>query len=43
MKLAALHIKRMIETGEDWEKTLVKPSLAELEEYAAELETAPAR
>jgi len=43
MKLAALHIKRIIETGQDWEKTLVKPSMAELEDYAAELETAPAR
>jgi hypothetical protein len=33
LKLAGFHLKRMIETGEDIEKTLVTPSLAELEKY----------
>jgi hypothetical protein len=35
LKLAGLHLKRMIQTGEDIEKTLVTPSLAELEKYTA--------
>ncbi len=34
MKLAALHLKHMIETDEDMEKTLVTPSYAELERHA---------
>jgi len=33
MKLAALHIQHMIETGQDMEKTLLTASLAELERY----------
>jgi len=40
IRLAALHLKQMIETGEDMEKTLVTPSLAELERY--ELSRTPA-
>jgi hypothetical protein len=35
LKLAALHLKRMIETGEDIEKTLVTPGPAELQKYSA--------
>ena len=35
MKLAALHLIKMIESGEDMEKTLVTVSAAELEEAAA--------
>ena len=31
MKLAALHLKEMIETDEDMEKTLVTASLEDLE------------
>ena len=34
MKLAGLHLKHMIETDEDMEKTLVAPSAAELRKYA---------
>ena len=37
-RLAALHIMRMIETGEDLEKTLVTPSYADLRTHAASLE-----
>jgi hypothetical protein len=33
MKLAALHIQHMIETGQDMEKTLATASLADLERY----------
>jgi hypothetical protein len=40
MKLAALHVKKMIETGEDLEKTLVTPSKAEITEYALRLASA---
>jgi len=36
-RLAALHIKHMIETSEDMEKTLVTVSPEQLERYAAEL------
>ena len=36
-RLAALHIRRMIETWTDMEKALVQPSRAELEGYAATL------
>ncbi|MGH9631563.1 MAG: hypothetical protein ACRD7E_24925 [Bryobacteraceae bacterium] len=44
MKLAALHLKYMIETDTDMDKTLVTPSLEELEEYNKLLEqAAPAR
>ena len=38
MKLAALHLKHMLETGEDLEKTLVTPQPEEIEQYARELE-----
>jgi hypothetical protein len=38
MKLAALHIQYMIETDLDMEKTLVTPSLADLERYNSVLE-----
>ena len=43
MKLAALHLKNMIETGEDIEKTLVTVRYEELQRYAAALEPATAR
>ncbi|MBV8816904.1 MAG: hypothetical protein JO022_01035 [Acidobacteriaceae bacterium] len=39
MKLAALHLKHMIETGEDIEKTLVTASYPEMEKYAAALDS----
>jgi|SRR5271165_1610165 len=38
MKLAALHLQHMIQSGEDIEKTLVTLSAAELERCAAQLE-----
>jgi len=38
MKLAAVHLKWMIETGEDAEKTLVTMSPSDLERAQAELE-----
>ena len=38
MKLAALHIKTMIQTDRDMEKVLVTPSLPELEKYADALD-----
>lgn len=38
MKLAALHLKHMLETGEDMEKTLVTVPAPELEEYARHLQ-----
>ena len=34
LKLAALHLKHMIETDEDMEKTLATPAYAELERHA---------
>jgi hypothetical protein len=37
MKLAALHLEHMLETGEDMEKTLVTTQPAEIEQYAREL------
>lgn len=40
MKIAALHLKHMLETGEDMEKTLVTPQAQEIEEYAGELRDA---
>jgi len=40
MKLAALHLKHMIETGEDIEKTLVTVQPQEMERYARELQDA---
>lgn len=38
MKLAALHLKKMIETWEDMEKTLVTVPYRELEEHNATLQ-----
>lgn|SRR5690242_2421672 len=37
MKLAALHIRRMLMTAEDMEKTIVTLSAAEIEEHDREL------
>lgn len=37
MKLAALHLKRMIETWEDMEKTLITVPRKELDEHSAAL------
>lgn len=42
LKLAALHLKHMLETGEDMEKILVTPEPAELEQYASEVKGAVA-
>jgi hypothetical protein len=36
-RLAALHLKEMIETDRDMEKTLVTPTLADLERYSGKL------
>jgi hypothetical protein len=36
-RLAALHLKRMVETGEDLEKDLVTVRLNDLADYAAEI------
>jgi hypothetical protein len=38
MKLAAMHLKHMLETGEDMEKTLVAMQPEEMDRYARELE-----
>ena|SRR5579859_1933046 len=38
LKLAALHLQHMLETGEDLEKTLVTMQPAEIEQYARELQ-----
>ena len=43
LKLAALHLKHMLETGEDMEKTLVTTQPGEIEQYARELEHSLAR
>jgi hypothetical protein len=43
MKLAALHLKHMIETGEDFEKTLVTVTGEQLRRYADALEEVAAR
>jgi len=40
LKLAALHLKHMLESGEDMEKTLVTVPAAEIEQYARELQWA---
>ena len=37
LKLSALHLKQMIETDEDMEKTLVTASYADLEKHASAL------
>jgi hypothetical protein len=42
MRLAALHLRQMIETGRDMEKTLVECRLEELEKHDAALEAATA-
>ncbi len=41
-RLAALHLKRIIETGEDMEKELITLSADELAEYDAQLGRTPA-
>jgi hypothetical protein len=38
MKLAAMHLKHMLRTGEDMEKTLVTMQPEEIDRYARELE-----
>jgi hypothetical protein len=43
MKLAALHLKHMIESGEDFEKTLVTVAPDQLRRHARMLEAAAAR
>jgi hypothetical protein len=43
MKLAALHLRHIIESGEDFEKVLVTVKPDELEQYAQELHGALAR
>ena len=40
VRLAALHLKRLIEAGEGTERILVTPSLADLESYEAALRRA---
>ena len=40
LKLAALHLKHMLETGEDMEKTLITVAPAEITQYARELRDA---
>ena len=40
LKLAAMHLKHMLETGEDAEKTLVTVQQDEMERYARELREA---
>lgn len=42
LKIAALHLKHMLATGEDLEKTLVTVPQAELEQHARELKDAQA-
>ena len=41
-KLAALHLARMVETGDDFEKTLVTADRSDLERYLAAPEGLPA-
>jgi hypothetical protein len=40
LKIAGLHLKHMIESGEDFEKTLVTPMQEEIETYARQLQDA---
>jgi len=40
LKIAALHLKHMIESGEDFEKTLVTPMPEEIAGYARQLQDA---
>jgi hypothetical protein len=42
LKLAAMHLKHMLESGEDAEKTLVTVQQDEMERYARELQDAMA-
>jgi len=42
LKLAALHLKHMLENGEDMEKTLVTVQMEEMDSYARELQKAVA-
>ena len=42
LKIGALHLKHMLESGEDLEKTLVSPQAGEIEEYARKLHDAMA-
>src|SRR3984957_2624569 len=42
LKLAALHLKHMLENGEDMEKTLVTLQLEQMDRYARELQKAAA-
>jgi len=42
LKIAALHTKHMLETGEDLEKTLVTVQPGEIEQYARQLQSAAA-
>jgi hypothetical protein len=37
MKLAALHMKHVVESGEDFDKTIITPSYQRLQQYAAML------
>jgi len=37
MKLAGLHLKKVIETEEDFEKTIITPAYHELAAYASEI------
>jgi hypothetical protein len=40
LKIAALHLEHMIESGEDFEKTLVTPLFEEIDKYARQLQDA---
>jgi hypothetical protein len=40
LKLAALHLRHMLKSGEDFEKTLVTVQPSEIERYARELQKA---
>jgi hypothetical protein len=42
LKIAALHLKHMLENGEDMEKTLVTLQLEQMDRYARELQKAAA-
>jgi hypothetical protein len=41
LKIGALHVQHMLETGEDLEKTLVTVQHQEIEQYARQLQGAP--
>ena len=42
MKIAALHLKHMLETGEDLEKTLVTVAESDIEQHAREIKSGSA-